>query len=351
MVSMTSTARGMVVATLVVPVLTTGLSGCGLLDGGSRLEEALEYLPTRTEAVTFVDRAKAAERLGLDDVDADSSEEELEDYAETMSEAGLSTFLTSRTATMADGAAFTDLDVEWEASAATADAGGHLLKMADELDLDEVGDALAEAGYDESGSADVREFTYSADDLDQSYVIADYYPANMLEVAIVPDEHLMILGGWEEIIDAVTDDDDSMADDGGFHDLVDEADDLDALESAVLLTGDATCARGDAGFRRGDLLDLDRLGRPVSSAYFDAGPDRTRRAVLLFETEDEAAADAEVRTEVTDIFEDLASAEGDYEVEADGEIVTVSIDDETNVDSLHTQVRVGDGPLACGVEE
>ncbi len=347
---MTYLARGTVVATLVVPLLTTGLTGCGLLDGGSRLEEALEYLPADTDSVTFVDRAKAAERLGVDDVDAESSDDDLEEYVDVVSGAGVDTSLTRWTDLMAESAAFTDLDVEWQAWAASDDEGAQVLKMSDDLDLDDVGDDLVDAGYDESGSDDVRAFTASTDDVDpEAYLIGERYPGNLLEVAVVPDEHLMIIGGWDEVIDAVLDDDDSMADDGGFDDLLDEADDLEALEFATLFTGDATCAGADPERRYSDSANA--LGRPESSAFFDAGPDHAQRAVLLFGSEDEAAADAEQREEVIPTYDEWFSSEGTYEVAQDGEVVTVKTDDEENIEGLHTRALVADGPLACGLEE
>lgn len=343
-------ARSALVAAIVVPLAGAGLSGCGLFEGSSRLEEALEYLPADTESVSFVDRVKAAERLGVEDVDADSSEEELEEYVDAMSAAGVQTSLARWVDVMAEDAAFSDFDVEWEAWAATSDEGARLLKMSDELDLAEVGDDLVDAGYDESGSGDVREFTASTDDIDElNYVIGDRYPADMLEVAVVPDEHLMVIGGWDEVIDAVADDDDSMADDGGFEDLLDEADDVDALEFAALRTGEATCRGATEERRFGDPFDA--LGRPESSAFFDAGPDEPRRAVLLFESDEEASADAELREETTELYDDLFGGTGDYVVDHDGELVTVETDDEEDIEALHTAALAANGPLVCGLED
>lgn len=343
---MTPAARSALAAAIVVPVLSSAIAGCGLFDGSAPLEEALEYLPAGTDRVRFVDRARAAERLKVDDVDADSSAELIEDYLTAMTDAGIGTSLSIWTIPMTD-AAFNEFAVEWEA-VLTGEESVTIWKTSDDLDLEEVGDDLVEAGYEEGGSDDAPTYAADVDDVDESTgLIGGRYPSVMLDVTLVPDEHLVIAGALGEDVAAVAlDEDDSMADDGGFGDLVDEAEAIDDVEFASLAIGDGACAE-----RRGATAEaLGDLGRPEGVAVFASGSERPLRTVLRFASDEAAATDAEARASYLDDFNEAYGLSVDFEVEADGsEVVVEAPTDE--LDFLVQALASDDGPVACGLEE
>ncbi len=100
-----------------------GLSGCALFEdiGGGDLDDALELVPGEADYVQFVHREAMAERLGIDDIEHGASKKETERYVETLlDEHGLTgvTDVRARTSTtMSQNAAFSELDIVWEATA------------------------------------------------------------------------------------------------------------------------------------------------------------------------------------------------------------------------------------------
>lgn len=183
------------VAALVPLLAGAALSGCALLDGSSRLEEALEYLPADAATVTFLDHA-----AGTDPA-----------YR-----AGPGT----GTSALAD-AGLTDADIAWEASATNGGGPGRLdrvWKLSDDVDAEVVAAALGDAGYARSGPRERPTFT-----------------AGEVRLALDPDEQVLVSGSdVDALLDVVADDADSLADTGRFGDLLDHAGDQDELAYAAL---------------------------------------------------------------------------------------------------------------------
>jgi len=168
---------------LLLVLLGPTSSGCALLDGSSRLEEALEYLPAASTTVAFTD--------GGND----------QDWPALLADTGLDA-----------------TDVVWEAVATAADGSARVWKTVDDLDFDAVAARLAGAGHERSGAADRPTFT-----------------AGSATLALVPDEELVVSGSdVDALLAVVTDDADSLADAGSLGDLLDHAGDQDALEYAAL---------------------------------------------------------------------------------------------------------------------
>lgn len=336
-------------AALVVPAV----AGCGLVDdlvgGGSRVEDTFEYLPADTTRVDFVDRAAIAERLGVDDVGDDATRQELEEYVKAFQDAPGATELAPWLSSMVRDAAFSDLDVEWEATAGFGDATSVVWKVSDDLDLDAVADDLLDAGYDESGSGEARVFEAGdVKDTGETGLFGDRYPVQMYRVAVVPDEHLVISGGGlEEVVDAVLDDADSLADDGGFDDLLELAPEPDDLETAALRDGDAACAAPVGG---GRAPSTDGLGTPEGAALFTSGDAEPVLGALLFADEAAAEADAEARASYLEEFAEFYDLDLDLDVSTDGEAVLVETD-AANAQPAVRALERAEGPLACTPEE
>lgn len=340
---MTSILGRIATATVIATLVSTGLTGCGLLDGSSRLEEALEYLPADATAVTFVDRAAVAERLDLDDIETGASEDDLERWSRKQAEEGYGTELAQWTIAMQD-AAFSEFDVEWEATATAEDELVRVWKLDDDLDFDEVADDLADAGYERSGDKDAPVFQAELSAAGTSGLFGDRYPGFLLRIALVPDEHVMITGNVETGLDVVADDEDSLADEGSFEDLAGAAPDQDGLEYAAM-TVDPRCG----GLRLTPEqveATLGDLGHPDDGIAYFARPDDRLTVVRLFEDHDAAADDADG---LDSYLEDVAPQTGldvDFDVEQDDDTVTV----EADFDDRHqvtTAWQRAEGPFAC----
>lgn len=250
---------------LVAVLACAPLSGCALLDGSSRVEEALEYLPAGATTVTFVDRAALAERGAGPD----------EAYATEL----------ARWSSAMQRAAFGEDDVEWEATATSDGTVGRVWKMTEGLDFDAVAADLEDAGYRRSGPEDRPTFTADPAAADPDGLVGGRYPAVLLTLALVPDEEVIVSGAdVSALLDAVEDDADSLADSGAFGDLLEQAEDQDALEYAAL-TLDAPCAAEGAALYvaseepvRAVRLFADEASAEDDAASLESRPGR--RAVL-----------------------------------------------------------------------
>ncbi len=273
-------------ATALVPVLAgASLSGCALLDGSSRLEEALEYLPADATAVAFLDRAALADPAYRAEPDTATS---------VLTDAGL-----------------TDADIEWAASASgdEPDPPARVWKISDDVDVEVVAAALEEAGYERSGPRERPTFT-----------------AGEVSLALDRDEEVIVSGpDVDALLDVVADDADSLADAGRFDDLLDHADDQDALEYAAL-TLDAPC--GAAG-----------LGVFVPA-------DEPAWALRQFSDEKGAEEDAEALADLLETWPDLYDHHADVHVSADGTAVRAEAVFAERALMVQAFIR-RDGPFGC----
>ncbi|MFJ9316560.1 hypothetical protein ACIRN4_20400 [Pimelobacter simplex] len=320
------------VTAVTVGLLGSTLSGCGLLDGSSRLEKALEYLPAGTRSVQFVDRAKIADRLDLDDLATGASEDDVRRWAEASKDEAYGTELARWLAPMQE-AAFSDFDVEWEVIG-TGDGGlTRIWRMSDDLDFDKVAADLEDAGYERSGSKDRPVFHADIADAADS-LVGGRYPIPPLDLALVPGEELIVTGtAVDEVLDAVDDDADSLADEGSFGDLLDQADDRDDVEYAAM-TLDLPCAPPGVRDAKGE-----GMGLFVPS-------DETVRAVRMFDSDKAATADVASLDDALTEFEQLAGVEGPPEVTTDGSVVRIEMgfDERRSAASAYASNR---GPFAC----
>ncbi|HWJ11684.1 MAG TPA: hypothetical protein VNS46_20050 [Nocardioides sp.] len=299
---MTHSPGRLVSAATVLSLLAGGLTGCGLLDGSSPVEDALEYLPADATTVQFVDRAAIADRSPI--ADREGYATELAAWVDVMQDAG-----------------FSDLDITWEASGTSTDDGRvRVWKLDDDVDFDDLADDLNDAGYDSEGSGDVETFEISVAEADEDGLYGGRYPSMLTSLALVPDEHLVLSGAVELAVDVAGDDEDSLSDAGTFTDLLDRAADADDLEFAGLTV------------------------EPCGLAVF-ADPDGVR-AVRLFDDAETARSDAEG---LEDLLADRAATTGfdvDLDVQSDGEAVTADASFGARRVMAQAWSR-RDGPFAC----
>lgn len=310
-----------------------------LLDGGSGVSRAAEVLPADTTRFTYVDRDAWAERVGIHDIGHDFSDDDLEAFRDASENSLVVTPLAQFVGIMQD-AAFNEFDVDWYVRGGTGTAedpapSWDVYRMDRDLDLDDVADALEDAGWSREEIDGNPRLTLDLDDTD-NYGLAGDYPAMVLrDVTIVEDEHLMIVSSDPDpVLDVVAGDADSLADESAFNATVDQVDDV---ELAIVRLGENTCL-GLSGsrmtpeevaqaFESGGAGDL---GSPDATGYFQEadGDDAVSVGVLVFSSDAAAEADALAREtwleDGLDPFSHLPMA--DYveldSVDADGEVVT-----------------------------
>jgi hypothetical protein len=354
--------------------VSPALAGCGLLDGGSTVEDALEYLPADTFDVFFSDRAAMAERVGIDDIDPrDISDGDVEDYAEIVADEGTEdalavTRLDAYYELMRD-APINAFDIEWEARATWGDdrddpdGSATVWKVGDDLDFDYLADDLEDKGWERSGSDGRVLLSIDVNDPDTvsfDGLVGATYPAPvMANILLDEDEQVVAVAGTADalpdVAEVIADDADSLADDGGMDDLLD-ATDGDPEIARLVSGGPELCRDPDDRFLKQALAEYGDLGRPDARAFFVSGDDEpTARVALHFDSAEAAKDDLEVREELVDEGTDLLSRKpftdlGDFELERDGDLVLIDEDyDGGTARALEAEVS-GSSPGICLAE-
>lgn len=283
---------------------------------GGPLVEALGSLPASTELVRFVDRAGAAERLGIAGLESLRSPAERTGYEEALADAEWAfTELGGFAREMSTRGAFSELDVVWEARGALPNEEGRLdgwavFRMEDGLDLDEVADAMVGSGWTEREVAGERQLVAPAPDR-RTGLVDGTYPYGLLhEVTFLPEHHLLVTGDAGPVVEVVERGAVSLLDDGKMDGVVEPAQGVEYVELRTAAAID--CAGALAGARevpeatlRGAWaqLGMEGLRKPEVSALYvvaagagEQGKPPVRGVTMLeFADEATARADAEVR--------------------------------------------------------
>lgn len=346
----TRSAAGVAAALLA----TTALSGCGLLGLGDSggLEKALDSLPGDTTSLQYVDLAKVREAAGAEAPETgEATDDEVGDYATALIDRPTST-LTTYLVQMQD-AAFSDFDVEWEATV----SDGPILtvwQLRDSVDLEDVADDMESAGYTRDDDGDGIRLT--APSLDEAAESA--YPVPLLNlVTLLPDDHLVVSTGDEDALDdavaTIGGDDDSLADADTFDVLIDAAGGADTVAFALMGAGDEACAPSARPTSPAPDQGTDALGTPETKGTFLVGDDADDPQVVLgFDDDSAAEDDADARK---DFLEDAVSvATGQpysdlatWEITTDGSAEIIDADYDLPSQAI-TAASQGDDLGRCG---
>lgn len=367
MVPMRLGRRLVLPAIALVTVAAPTLSGCGLFDRGSTLDDSVEYLPADTFSVSFSDREAVAKRLDIDGIDPrDISDDDLERYSTAFEEhrevvvvsADLADYIT----VMRD-APFNDADVVWEAQAGWGDPHGEtraawVWKVGDDLDFDALADDLKDKGYDEGESGDLPVYSASRSAIDvRSGTIGEVYPApTMLNVMLDEDDQIVVgssnTDALADIAEVIADDADSLADDGSAEDLV-EAAEGDPELAIINLGGPTVCAGAAGTLPETDRALYDDLGRPESRALFVSDDDDAKVTLVLgYDSEDAAKEDLDAREALIEDGADQRTREplsdlGDFEVDQDGDLLVIDEDFDDGPGAAVQAEFAGGGPGFC----
>lgn len=328
------------------------------------LTRALEVIPADATYVQFVNRGAAADRLGLGKLADQASEDDLATAAQKLQDEApwALTEFDEWIVPMAN-AAFSAVDIEWQAQALVDQENGWRIYGTDEeLDLDAVGDDLVDAGYDKSEVDGFERFTVDITKADLGTgLYGGRYPSFLVDVVLVPDEHLILVGGdVAAVARSASGEDESLDERSRFEAVVP---DVEGVEYTTLRAGTDHCARMLTALRLSEDLipkvakDLgtDQLGTPSNTAVVIAaeGDEVTTSSRFTFPDAAQAEADAKARKEYlasgvvartrAPIKDDVTSATIDVE----DTVETVTYDAEPTM--LHTfdNDGLGDVVAAC----
>ena len=352
----------MLLVVAVIAALSIANSDSSTESAGSA-QEALGYLPMDASFVEIRDQRQAEQRLGIDQVEAGADDAQIERYlTEAQDNPSIDNSLTPFLPTMnEEGAAFTALDVDWWASVIAGSPASssplELYGMDAGLDLDDVADDMVDAGWRPSDVEGGRRLEVDLSDIDPQTGLAGGYPARTPELVLLPDEHLIVIGDYERVLDVIAGDSEPLQ----------AADDLSRLlaadESPEYLhftRGVATCV-GFAVQMLGQrvspelvaqLRQTTELATPTATASLVLvdGAEVTTTSRLLFDNDAEAADDKGARAtylrEGTSIITsqpvaDLLTVES---VTVDGAIETITYTFEQGLSGMVSAIHQGGFP-------
>lgn len=268
---------------------------------------ALDYIPADVAQAEIRNQAATEQRLGIDDIESGASAPEIDKYVQVANSNRwvANEYTPYLPAMISADTAFTALDVDWSATAVSGSSEDSSLStlfgMDPELDLDVVGDALADAGWRESEVDGGRRFMVEMTDLELDRTLGGY-PAVQGGLVLLPDEHLMLSGDADPILATIAGESDALA-------SVDDAqslfEGLSGIEYAFVTQGPGSCPLSTALPRlTPQVLEQMRssweesgLQPPSATASFvvagDSPPSTSSR--LLFADTDQAETDSQAR--------------------------------------------------------
>ena len=293
--------RGLVVAATgvaLVALVAAGLVAFRWWQDRDRtpLQQATSYAPADAERLTWTDWAAVRDRLGSD-VDAHSSAGEVQDFLDEAFDRDLSSgsALVQSAPVLQRYFGFSPATADWELLSQAKDGAVVFIRLPDDVDLDDVGDHLADAGYT-APKADDGVWDGGSDLLPD---IGSGLTPELQYVALVADEHLVVTSDRGDYLARVVD----GLGDGALPDPVQEVVDASGSPlSAVVYDGDYVCsALAMSHADREEQVTAERLVTeaggvdPLAAYAMSAQPDGQVRVVLALSDAEQARANADSR--------------------------------------------------------
>lgn len=330
--------RRVAIVGVVVALVAATVVGVVLWQHQNRtdLERALEFLPSETQRVAWTDWHRVRDELGVD-VDADSPGED----AQELVDKGFEPDLTSGSAMVQSAAAlqdkfgFSPASVEWEALGQSDEGAVVAVRLAEDADFDEIAANLAALGYTEPDNED----GVWLGGVDLMPAIDPSLNPEFQHVALLADERIVLTSDessyLETVLETANGDQDSLR-------SVDEVADVAAaagdVVSGVLMQGEHACqalamSQADAEDQRiaDNLVAEAGDVNPLTGFLIASQPDGRIRAVLGFESDDQAEANTESRRRLAE--GEAPGQGGDFSerfsvetAEQDGRTVVLTLD-------------------------
>jgi len=281
--------------------------GVRLLVPDTPLQQAVGLLPDDTLRVSFTDWTQLSEQLDGAGITASSEPAAMEEFLERAFDEDLiatSSLADSFTA-LAAAYGVTPLDAEWEAYGQGRDGSVALLRLGDDVDLDDLRDRLEALGYEVPPGGASSEGTW----VGSPELVAKQDPILtplQQHLAVVEDQNLFVMSDRPEYVDvavaAVTGDDPDLASVDGVTELVDIAGEPTDAEiwARDFACEDLAMAQADPSDRtRGQQLTEDAGGvHPLQGLVFAQQADHTLTVGMQFSDDDQASADLQPRTDL-----------------------------------------------------
>lgn len=277
------------------------------LVSSSRVERAVEVLPDSVSRVSYTDWAQVREGADGGPVSSTGSQRDLEAFLDRAFEQDLTvtSSLTSSFPALAAAYGITPLDAEWEVYGQGPEGAVALLRLADDVDLEEVEARFDELGYQApSGGAGKGGTWVGTPEL----VAGLERPLSPLQenLAVLPDEHLLVMADDPGFVDtavaAIEGEEARLESVEGLGNLVGEVDDP---VTATVWVDDFACedlamsqaAPEDAAEGR-TLVEEAGGVHPLEGLIFAQRADGTLVFVLGFSGDEAAEDDLQPRTDL-----------------------------------------------------
>ena len=254
--------RAAIAAAVVVATVAVGLVASRAFHHDSRIEAALDTLPSQTLVANYTDWSAIRSELAPDV----SSRSELKTRRDLFAEAYDRDYTTTSVLNvfdvdMASAYGWTVLDSEWEMYGQSKDGAVDVLAMPDDFDFSAADEALAKLGYGEPDENGVR----VADDEALASVASGLTP-QLSAVAVLPDDGVIVMSDAAAYaglaVRTIDGDEDSLLDDDGVAEMAGALG--DSSVSALLDAGDYACTA--AGFGDADVGQQDLARQRIDAA-------------------------------------------------------------------------------------
>lgn len=298
--------------------------------------QAVETLPGTVVRVSWTDWAEVQQAAG-GDVGTASSQADVDDFLDRAFEEDLvgSTALGSSFRGLEKNFGVTPLDAEWEVYGQAPEGSVAVLRFSDDVDLDEVEGRFEALGYQAPGSGAGEGGTWVGE-VDQVAGLPGPLTQVQENLAVLADEHLLLMGDDPEFVDRAVDvvrgDEEGLDEVPGLGSLLGE---LEEPAVATVWVNDYACE--ELAMSQADPSDVaegqrlvDEAGgvNPLTGLAFAETADAELQFVFAFDSAEDASEDLQPRTDLasgpaagqggsfTDRFEIVSST-------ADGPLVTM----------------------------
>ena len=289
--------RPVVVLLVGLALVAGGFAGWRLARPETPLAQALSMTPADADRVSWTNWDAVRRELGAD-IGADPTAEEVRGFLDEAFSADLSPMsaLVSSAPVLQQELGFSPATLEWELFAQSADGAVELMRVPDDVSLDEVADRLEDLGFD---APDEEDGVWIGGPDVLSSIDASLTP-ELQHVALLADQQLVMTSDQAPFLEravALAQGDGDSADD-----LAELVDDLGDATAAAIYDGAHACetlamaqADDDARAEADQLVVAAGGVHPLTGFAMARLGDGDIRVVMQVEDEGDAAGDAESR--------------------------------------------------------
>ncbi|GAA1915939.1 hypothetical protein [Nocardioides hwasunensis] len=289
--------RAAVALAVVVVLAVAGLAAWRLSSSGTPLSRALALVPAETSRSSWTDWEGVRRELGSD-VGRGSSAEEVDAFVSEAFGSDLTSMsaLGTSAGTMQELLGLSPATLSWELLAQSDGGAVEAMGVGDDLDLSDVADRLADAGWTEP-EVDDGVWVGGPDVLAR---LGSTITPELQHLVLLRDQDLVLASDQVAYLEAATEVARGTA--AGADDLADLATGLAEPLAAAVFTGDYTCERlamaqadADAQDEAAQLVAESGGVHPLTGFAMGLLPGGHVRALLQVEDADDAPADADAR--------------------------------------------------------